>query len=323
MPRPTSSTTIQRPDLGQIAYDYMAELSQQRFIGLQVLPIRSVPFQASDYAIITIESMLKMPAKLEREARAAYARSDYEFETGTYSCKERGWEEMVDDKERVMYQRFFDAEVVAARRAVDIIMRAQEKRVANKVMSTTYVPTTSNVGTEWSTLATCTPYADVKTAKAAMRAASGLLPNAIIMAWGVFQNVLACSELRSKLQYTAPIELMPIEAQKNILAQYFGVQKVLVGDALYDSAKKGQSFSLTDIWDDEYILLAVLSEGGDDLKEPCLGRTMLWTADSPTNIVTENYREEQTRSDIYRVRHDVDEAIIFALAGYLLGNITA
>jgi hypothetical protein len=36
----------------------------------------------------------------------------------------------------------------------------------------------------------------------------------------------------------------------------------------------------------------------------------------------ESYREEQTRSDIIRVRHDVDELVLYKDAGFLLGNIT-
>jgi hypothetical protein len=64
-----------------------------------------------------------------------------------------------------------------------------------------------------------------------------------------------------------------------------------------------------------------VSSGGPDLREPCIGRTFLWTADSPQNIVTESYREEQTRSDIYRVRQYTDEAFVFTGAGYLLSNI--
>jgi len=323
MPRPTSSTTIQRPDLGQIAYEYSLEASQRGFIGILVLPIKQVPQQSADYPKIPIEAMLKMPAKIKRAPRGAYARSDYEFETGTYACEEYGWEEAVDDVEAALYRRFFDAEVVAAQRAVDILLRAQEKRIADMVMSTSFVTGTSNVTTEWSTLATCTPYADVDAAKELMRAASGLTPNTIVMTHKVFNNIFGSTELRGKLQYTRPVELETMESRRNILAQYFGVGQVLVGNALYDSAKKGVTFSLADIWDDEYILLAFVSAGGEDLKEPCLGRSMLWTADSPTNLVTESYREEQTRSDIYRVRHNVDEILIFSGAGYLLGNITA
>ena len=55
---------------------------------------------------------------------------------------------------------------------------------------------------------------------------------------------------------------------------------------------------------------------------PCLGRTFLWANDSPANLMVEQYREEQTRSTIYRSRQHVDEAFVFSGAGYLLGNLT-
>lgn len=322
MPRPTSATAALRPELGVIAYEYMLEAAQRGFIGLQVLPLMEVPLQSSYYPYIPIESLLKMP-DTKRAARGNYNRSDWEFGTKNFSCKENGWEELIDDNERALFSRFFDAEVVATQRAVDIVLRAQEKRIADAVMSTGNITATSNVGTEWSTVATCTPYADIKTAKAAMRAASGLLPNAVIMTWVAAENVLASTELRNKLQYTTPIEFMSDQQKYQVLANYFGVGRCLVGNGIYDSAKKGKTKTLTDIWDDEYVLLAVLSSGGQDLKEPCLGRTFLWTGDSPSNVVTETYRDEPKRSDVVRVRHDTDEAFVFAGAGYLLGNITA
>ena len=82
-------------------------------------------------------------------------------------------------------------------------------------------------------------------------------------------------------------------------------------------------FSISDMWDDEYFSLAVVSNGSPSLEEPVLGRTFLWTADSPDPIVSEQYREDQRRAWIHRTRHHVDEAVIFTGALYTLGNITA
>jgi hypothetical protein len=129
------------------------------------------------------------------------------------------------------------------------------------------------------------------------------------------------AEITTAFRYTNPIEIGGFEAQRRIMAQYFGVDEVLVGNAIKDTAKKGQAFTLGDIWDDEYCGLFKVSKGGSDLREAVVGRSFLWTADSPGNLVTEQYREEQKRSNVYRVRHNVDEAFIFQGAGYLLGNI--
>lgn len=321
MPRPTSATTIQRPDLGAIAYEYALAASQRGFIGLSLLPVFEVPEQSADYPVIPIEAILKLQ-DVKRAPRGNYNRGDYQFETGTYSCSEKGWEEPVDDSEAALYRCFFDAEEVATLRATDTLLRAQEGRIAAKLFNTGNITGTAAVTTEWSTAATCTPYADVMTAKKAMRAATGLLPNTMVITWSVFQNLLSAKEIRDKLQYTTPLELMSEDAQRRILSAYFGLE-VLVGNAIKDSAKKGQSFSLAEIWDDEYCLLAAVSTGGKDLREPCLGRTFLWTADAPGNLVTEQYRDETVRSEIYRVRQNTDEAFVFTGAGYLLSNISA
>lgn len=321
MPRPTSSTTLERPDLGSIAHEYMYEASQRGFIAGQVLPVFEVNEPAADYPVLPIEAVMKLP-DLKRAPRGTYNRDDWEFETSTFNCEEYGTEEPVDDVESRLYQRYFDAEEVAVLRATDRLLRSYEKRVADAVFNTNNITNTTELGTEWSNIA-CTPKSDVKTAKQAMRAATGLEPNTLIISKKVLENVLISTEIKSYLQYTNPHMLLNLEAQRRLLAQYLDLDQVLIGNAMYDSADKGQSMSLTEIWDDEYALLCIVSSGGRNLKEPCLGRTFMWTKDSPNIINAEQYREEQCRSNIYRVRHYTDEAFIFTAAGWLLYNVTA
>ena len=56
----------------------------------------------------------------------------------------------------------------------------------------------------------------------------------------------------------------------------------------------------------------------DSLKDPAVGRTFLWVEDSPDLMVSESYREEQTRSDIIRVRQNVAEKLIDENFAHLL-----
>lgn len=320
MPRPTSGTTLQRPDLGVIAYEFYNDAPQRGFIGLEVLPLFEVPQKSMDYPKIPIEAFMKLQGT-KRAARGAYNRSDYEFKTGTFACEEHGWEEALDDSEAELYRRFFDGEEIAVMRAVNIIMRNHEKRVAAAVQDTGNITNTSAVTTEWSTVATAVPRADVYGAKEALRLATGVIVDSMAINMTVFNNLLRCAEIIDALKYTNPLEMGSLQQQIAQLSQYFGLNLQVAGGQ-YDSAKKGQSFSLADIWDDEYCLLYAKSEGMD-LATPSLGRTFLWTEDSPEMLVTEQYREESARSNIYRVRHNVDEAFIFTGAGYLLSNITA
>jgi hypothetical protein len=322
MPRPTSGTTIQRPELSALAYEHMIDAADRGFIGMRVMPIFPVPEKTADYAIIPIESLIKLP-NTKRAPRAVYSRGDWEFETGTYNTVEYGWEEPVDDVEANLYRRFFDAEEVATDIAMDHILRGHEARVAAVVQNTSNAIGSANVTTEWSNAASATPKADAKAAIASMRGLSGIKPNAIIMSEKVFENVMVTAEIKNYLQYTSPHLVQTEEAQRRMLALYLGVDQVLVGNAIKDNAKKGQSASLVDLWDDEYVSFARVSSGGNRLKEPVIGRTFLWEADSPQPVVVESYREEQTRADIIRARNHVAEAIIFSGALYILGNITA
>jgi hypothetical protein len=321
MPRPTSATTIQRPDLGALVYEHVMDAEKQGFICLELLPTFDVQEQSADYPVIPFEALLKIQST-SRAPRGAYNRGDYEFETGTYACKENGWEEPVDDVERRLYKRFFDAEVVASLRAADIVLRSQEVRVAAKIFNVSNITQTSAVTTEWNTAATCTPREDVAAAKEAMRAAGQPEPNVMVISRKVFNALLLAKQVTDAFRYGAvPFEVKPFAAKQADLAAFFNIDRILVAGAIKDSAKKGKAISAADIWDDEYAGLFKVSSGGQDLREPCIGRTFLWTADSPQIIVTESYRDETVRSDIYRVRQYTDEAFVFTGAGYLLSNI--
>ena len=131
-----------------------------------------------------------------------------------------------------------------------------------------------------------------------MRAASGLTPNALVMSLKVFENVLGTDELKTYLQYTSPHLVDGVEAQRSTLARYFGVNQVLVGGAIQNTAKMGQSVSIADLWNDEYVNLCRVSAGGPNLREPVFGRTFLWEEDSPDTLVTESYRDEPKRAEI-------------------------
>ena len=322
MPEPTSSTAIQRPDLGLLAYEYNMTASQRGFIAREIFPVFVTPEKTADYPIIPIEALLKKPADTKRAPRSGYPRNDYQFEDGTYNTHDRGLEEPLDDVERKLYRRFFDAEEVATNRCVDGMLREEEARVAGMVFNATNIPNNGDVSIEWSKLATCTMKADVKDARSTLRLATGVDPDALAVSKTVFDNMLLAKEFKDYLQYTNPHLMETLEMQKIMLARFLGLEKLVVGNALYDSAKKGKPFSLADIWDDEYALLFKLPMNGKDLKEPVLGRTFIWDKDGAEEMIVEVYREEKIRSDIYRCRNYLDQNFMFKGAAYLLGNIS-
>lgn len=316
MPRP--STAAQRPDLAVTVMEAV-DGPPAGMIGLQVLPIFRVPEATGQYPLIPAEVMFSLP-ETRRAARGNYNRSDWEWEWDTYTCVENGWEEKIDDREVRLYSRYFDAEKMAARRALKIILRKQEYRIASAVFNASNF-TAHNVTNEWDDSGNATPIADVKTGRKAVHDAIGIEPNTLIIAYSTFLDLGVCDEIVDRIKYTDPtVKRGDIAAP--LLAQAFGVDRVLVGGALYNSAKKGQDASLANLWSNEYAMLCVTDAAPQLGETPCLGRTFLWTEDSPVNPVVESYRDDTVRSDVIRVRHDTDEEFISTDCAYLLGNIT-
>lgn len=318
MPRLKSGATL-RQDLGQVAYEYAENALQAGFIGTSVLPVFETPVQTANYPVITKESLLALP-DTKRAARSAYARSDWEFDDGTFACKEFGWEEPVDDSEAALYRNFFDAEVVATQRATSILLRNQEKRIADKLTSTGTFGT-HNVGVKWDVPATCKPRNDVQDAALSIYNGTGLTANAFVCSKKTLDLILTCSQFQEATKYTTAALLAPLEEQRRLVAMFLGVEQVLVGNAVYNSGKKGAAFSATEIWSNAKGIVCRVATEPQNLKEACIGRTFLWTEDSPQNLTTEQYREDQTRSDVYRVRHNVDEAFVFTGALYLMSGL--
>jgi len=324
MPRPTSSTAIQRPDLGALAFEYAMEASQRGFIADLILPVFKTQEKTSDYPIIPVEAVLKLPHNIKRAPKSGYAREDWSFETGTYNCEDHGFEAVVDDEEANLYRRFFEAEVVGMKRAMNVILRSREKRSADLLFNaTTFAGKTNAVVNEWNKPNDATPKEDVNTAKKLIRQRTGLEANGMAISRSVFDSVLMSGEFLSHVEKTRAVLLENFEIQKQLVAQFFGVEKLLVGNAVYDQAKKNKDLSAADIWSSEYALVGVFAGNPDDLSEPCVGRSFLWTPDSPDILTTETYREEKVRGDIIRVRHNIAEVPVFVGAGQLLSNITA
>lgn len=304
---PTSDTAVQRPDLGVLVEEYMEEESAlMGFIGLQVMPYAPVALQSATYPVLPKEVMLNI-YETKRAMRGKYPRSDFEWEEGFYATSENGWEEAVDDRERKLYASKFDAEALAARRAVTIINRGQEKRIADMVFNSTNF-SANTITHEWDDTTNAVPLDDVSTGKSSIRDACGMLPNVLIVAYSTYQNLKRSAQIIDLIKYTFPgqdINKMSLSQ----LAQILDVPQILVGGAVYNGAKKGKAASMTDLWSNEYAMLTRISNS-PNITEPCIGRTFLWTEESGGGHVVESYRDEEIRGDVIRVRHDTSEALI-------------
>lgn len=323
MPTPSSTLTTLRPDLGGSMQEFDLAMDARGFIGTRIYPVIEAGKPSGTFGKISIEALLQSP-EISRTSQGAYHRMDWQFTEDSYATKEYGVEEPVDDRDARIYANYFQAEVFAALRARDVVLRAQEKRVADIVQSTSVFTNTSAVTKRWDDYTNATPINDVETARRAVWAATGLWPNALVIGNTVFLNLCMCDQIKDAIRSSgAGDPTKATDVTVNMLQQVFRIPNVLVGGSAKNTADEGLSPAVAEIWDDEYAFVGRIAQTGD-IREPCVGRTIHWGADgSQIGGVIESYYEDKIRANVIRVRHEVQEKTLYAGCGYILSNITA
>jgi len=313
----SGSYAAPRMDLGVAFMEASATMNRDKFIAPQVLPTFRTNRKAATFTGTTRESILQ-DKDAQRAARSGYNRINTEGVDISYDCPEYGLEHVVDDSERSLYENDFDADAVAAEVLAHAVLLQMEKRAHSAIFNTTTWTGaslyTDNSSAPWDSAST-DAIGQVLAAAELVRQNCGMKPNALILSEIQAKNLTLNTAIINRFPGAA---LITLEMLRQAIASIFGVQRLIVAGGVRNSAIEGQTYSGADIWSDDYAMLAVIADQGAPLPTPCVGRTMLWVPDSPLEIVMEQYREEQSRGDVFRARHSVDELVIDANFGHLM-----
>lgn len=327
MHSPSKTLATLRPELALLFMEWNREMSRRGFISQRVLPVREVTEQAGTLPHIPLEQLLK-GAQTRRNAGGDYNRVGFTFGDKSYACERHGIEVPIDDYNAAKYRHFFDAETVAVMLAYNTVMTAAEKRAAALIFNTTTwtgSALSTAVGTEWSVLATATPVDDVAAAKNRIWVASGLVANALIICYPVWENLRRVKQIKDDVASAgAGSSSMAGDISVEMVARALGLDFLFVAGAPENTANEAAARSLAPIWDDEYAMVCRVVTQRFAEVDPGIGITAHWGEDgSEVGGMVETYRDEPVGGDVVRVRHDVDELLLYKEAGHLLSNITA
>jgi hypothetical protein len=155
------------------------------------------------------------------------------------------------------------------------------------------------------------PITDIETAKDAVRAQIGKRPNTVVLGAAVLAKVKSHPDILDRIKYTGR-DVATLE----LLAALFGVQRVLVGDAIYADA----AGTLADVWG-KFAVVAYTELGTvADAGAPTFGYTYQL---NNYPIVEPPYMDRNAKSWIYPVTDEVAPVIAGASAGYLISAAVA
>lgn len=309
-----STHAVPRMDLGVAFHEYT--MSKVRLIADAVLPILPVAKEAATMSV-TKRKNLTIP-ETKHANGATYNRIELYMDDMAYACWDHGLEGQITDRDREKYASDFDAEVEKTQAIKTKMRLAREKRVKDLVFNTT----------TWTGTALYTDYSaapwdaagskvikQLQTVREKVRLNCGVPADTLIISESSVINLMNNTEILAKFPgATAVTEAM----LRGAMAAILGIQNLIVGQAVYNSADEGQDFTGAEIWPDDYALVAVLGTEGLPMTEPQLGRTILWENYTSDIEYVEMYRENQTKSDIVNVEQSIDEKIFDAYFGHLM-----
>ena len=164
-------------------------------------------------------------------------------------------------------------------------------------------------GEQWSDYANSDPISDIETAREAVKKSIGRNPNIILMGAEVWDHLKWHPDILDIYKHTEKAILTT-----EMVAKIFdGVDEILVGDAIVNSAAEGVAFSGGYIWP-KNVLVAYITKA-PSLRTPSAGYTFAWKQNGFTIPIT---REEERlrKRDLLLGDHAFDQKITSALCGY-------
>jgi len=152
----------------------------------------------------------------------------------------------------------------------------------------------------------------VKEGKEAVRSKIGRNPNVMVISKPIFNALDDHPALLDKLKYTSGASITT-----DILARYFDVDKVVVGEAVYTD---GDETSFTDVWGNFCVLAYVPQGGQPSVRVPSYGYTYT-LAGHP--FVEQTRWDADAKSWINGVTDERSAELVGAEAGYLMSSVIA
>lgn len=272
----------------------------------------SAPYYTYDYSRFDVPDAKRAPT-------ADYARVEYKVDkSSTYTCEEYGLEQLIDDRQRKNTPAPLDADVDTTEIVTDMLLNNVENAVSTPLTAlATYAATNKKdysalPAAQWNAGATSTPLEDVTiTGREAIRSLTGLYPNTLILGATVLAVLRQHPQIKEMVKYSQ----LGIVTEE-LLAKFFGVERVLVGLSMRNTAKEGQTVTLGDNWGKHAVLAYVNTRPA--IKQPSL----MYTFQSQPRKVYK-YREDKKNSDCIRVSQILDPRIVAAACGYLFYSVVA
>jgi len=300
------------PVLTSVAQGY----ANAAMVGMALFPY--VPVQARGGKVVSFGREDFRLYASGRVPGATTKRVNFGYTSGSYALENHSLEgvvpfELMDEAERVPG---IDMARGAVRKVQNMIALRLEKAQADLATTAGNYAGSNKVtlsgSSQWSDYTgTSKPQVDVEAAKDSVRAQIGRRANTVVMGAAVWSKLVAHPTVLDRIKYTGRDAATP-----ELVAKLFGVERVLIGDALYEN----DAGAMADVWG-KFVVVAYTELGTlADMGLPTYGYTYRLGG---YPIVEEPYQDRSAKSWVYPLTDEVSPVIAGASAGYLISAAVA
>lgn len=286
------------------------------FVATQVFPVVPVSKQSDSYYIFDRGDFLRDEAKVRAPGRES-AGGGFRLSTDNYNAVVEEFHMDIPDQLRknadsVLQLDRAATEFVTQKLAIRRELRFMQRYFVAGVWTTDITP-----GTLWSA-ANSTPRANVDTGRIVIKSRTGMMPNTLLLGIDVLMALRSNADVRDQFKYVSAESI-----DENMLARYFGVERVLVTTAVYATSAEGQA-TATAFAGGKHALLCYAAPS-PSLMMPSAGYTFSWNeyAGSLEGIAIQRLRADLLKSDRIEGAMAHDQKVVAAELGYFFQNVVA
>lgn len=227
--------------------NFSLEYKNKKMIATEAVPFIPVQKKSDTYMSYTQKDRFTLGQTI-RGPKDTANEVDWTATYGSYSCVDHAMRHFIPDAQAANADPGVDYRRRTSNFLTDLILLAYERVIATMLFTAgsygaSYKATLSS-GDQWSAFATSDPIANVETAMEACF----VRPNTMIIGRAVWSKLKQHPQILARITGGSTTG-DPAKISKKLVAELFEVDRLLVGEAKYNSANKGAAAAVfTDVW---------------------------------------------------------------------------
>ena len=287
----------------------------QGMIWDQVFPVIQVPKQNNVYYVWNRANWLRRE-NAERAPLTQANQIDPQVSSDTYFARnfalgvKTSWEDL-DNADDALEFRNSNSNLI-----LDNLNLNAEFRMATAILNTSNVGSSNTLANNYDVVAATTPITDMDNGLESIRSVTGYNANLGLfgpLTWRRFRRHPDVIDfIRGKGDNVGGGGVT--EQQ---VANAWNLSRVLVGNAIQNTAAEGAAGTFSDVWSNHIALLHVAANPGR--MTPTYGYTFQWKpAGFPAPFTVRRYDDEKIMAEVQEVHHFQDEKIVSTALGFLI-----